>query len=198
MKKYGLIILAAGGSTRLGSPKQLLNYKNKNLLNHIVSIALKVEDALAAVVIGSQKERMLAALSPYDIRIIENDDWAEGMSSSIKKGLQIMVTINPEMEGCIITVCDQPFITLSLLAALITIHQQTSKGIIAASYAGTSGTPVLFHKKYFSELMELQNEEGAKKIVLKYINDLATIPFNGGEVDIDTKDDYKKLINADR
>ena len=198
MKKYGLVILAAGGSSRLGSPKQLLPYRKDNLLNRIVSTALAVENVIAVVVIGAEKEAIKHTIAEAKILIVVNDNWASGMASSIKMGLTAVTKIDPAIQGCIFTVCDQPYITVSLLAELLTKHRNTNKAIIAAEYAGTYGTPVLIDKRYFDELMNLQKEEGAKKLLHKYMNDLATITFNGGEFDIDTKEDYKKLIDADR
>ena len=198
MENYGLIILAAGGSLRLGTPKQLLQYKSQSLLKKIVRIAVEVEPNNSLVVIGAQKESMQKELAQTGIAIAVNNNWQQGMSSSIKIGLTQLLKSNAALGGCIFSVCDQPFITAGLLQNLIKKHQQSSKGIIAAAYAGIFGTPVLLDKKYFEDLMHLQNDEGAKKILHKYNHDLATIPFEGGEVDIDTKEDYKKLIDVDR
>ena len=198
MENYGLIILAAGGSSRLGRPKQLLQYKSQSLLKKIVGIAVQVEPNNSLVVIGAEKESMQKELVQTGIAIAVNINWQQGMSTSIKIGLSQLLISNPALNGCIFSVCDQPFITAGLLQNLQKKHQQSSKGIIAAAYAGTAGTPVLLDKKYFDELMHLENDEGAKKILHKYNHDLATIPFEGGEVDIDTKEDYKKLLDVDR
>lgn len=198
MENYGLIILAAGGSSRLGSPKQLLQYKRQSLLKKIVGIAVQVAPNNSLVVIGAEKESMQKELLQTGIAIAVNINWQQGMSTSIKIGLTQLLKSNAALDGCIFSVCDQPFITAGLLQNLIKKHQESSKGIIAAAYASTAGTPVLLDKKYFAELMHLQNDEGAKKILHKYNHDLATISFEGGEVDIDTKEDYKKLLDVDR
>ena len=196
MEKYGLVILAAGGSSRLGSPKQLLNYNHQSLLKHIAHIALKLFNVVPVVVIGADKELMIKELSNIKIEIVNNDDWVNGMSSSIKIGLAKIIEINPLIEACIFVVCDQPFISLQILQSLIVQYEQSKKGIVACEYEGIIGTPVLLNKKYFSTLNLLRLEEGAKKIVKENPNDLAIIKFINGEIDIDTKDDYKKLIDA--
>jgi molybdenum cofactor cytidylyltransferase len=92
-------------------------------------------------------------------------------------------------------VCDQPFASASLLNDLIAAHEETLKGIIASGYNNTLGTPVLFNKKYFDDLLKLQGAEGAKKIIMKYADDVATVPFPMGAVDIDTIEDYDSLLH---
>lgn len=198
MKKYGLVILAAGGSVRLGSPKQLLQYQQQSLLKNIVDTSLKISNAHVVVVVGAQKDIMLKELNNHVVNIVVNENWLKGMSTSIKIGLAESIALNPLIEACIFVVCDQPFISLQLLQTLISTYEHTEKGIIACVYKGVTGTPVLFNKKYFNDFKLLENEEGAKKLLAINNNDLEIIPFIHGEIDIDTKEDYKKLIDAFR
>lgn len=198
MKKYGLVILAAGGSSRLGSPKQLLNFNHQSLLKNIVSIAGRLSEVIGVVVIGAQHQKMLGELNNSNLSIVINTDWALGMASSIKIGLLNIIAINPLLEACIFVVCDQPYINLPLLQSLINTYEESQKGIVACVYGQTTGTPVLLNKKYFDKLMLLQKEEGAKKLIKEYSNDLTEIPFLNGEIDIDTNEDYKKLLDAFR
>lgn len=198
MKKYGLVILAAGGSVRLGSPKQLLQYQQQSFIKNIVDTSLKIANALVVVVVGAQKDSMLQELNNYTVNIVINEDWSKGMSTSIKIGLAESIALNPLMEACIFVVCDQPFINLQLLQTLITTYEHSEKGIIACVYDDVTGTPVLFNKKYFADFKLLENEEGAKKLLIVNNKDLEIIPFIHGEIDIDTKEDYKKLIDAFR
>ena len=198
MKKYGLVILAAGGSVRLGSPKQLLQYQQQSLLKNIVDTSLKISNAHVVVVVGAQKDIMLKELNNHVVNIVVNENWLKGMSTSIKIGLAESIALNPLIEACIFVVCDQPFISLQLLQTLISTYEHTEKGIIACVYKGVTGTPVLFNKKYFNDFKLLENEEGAKKLLAINNTDLEIIPFIHGEIDIDTKEDYKKLIDAFR
>ena len=198
MEKYGLVILAAGGSARMGSPKQLLKYKEQSLLNNIAHIAVELKNVIPLVVVGAKSELMIQDLSGIEIDIFVNKDWADGMSTSIKTGLAKIIDINPLIEACIFVVCDQPFVSLQLLQSLINKYEQAQKGIIACEYDGIIGTPVLLTKEYFTQLNLLTQEEGAKKIVKQNPNNLAIIKFINGEIDIDTKEDYKKLIDAFR
>ena len=192
--KTGIIILAAGNSSRLGQPKQLLTFKDTTLLKNTIEAASLLPNAIVVVVIGSRHELMIKELDSSKIKISFNENWEFGMSSSIVKGMNDLLLINPDIEKCIISVCDQPFISHSVFENLIEEYNKEGKGIVASSYAETVGTPVLFDKKYFKDLLELKGQEGAKKILAKFQNDLNTVSFERGNIDIDTPEDYDKLI----
>ncbi|MDR7370135.1 nucleotidyltransferase family protein [Flavobacterium aquidurense] len=192
----GIIILAAGNSSRLGHPKQLLVYKNSTLLEHILEEASGVKDAIVIIVTGSNHELIEKEISYSEVKTVFNSDWELGMSSSINAGLTKLLYLFPEIEKCIFTVCDQPFVTTAIFENLITKYQKTGKGILASSYAETLGTPVLFDKKYFKALLELKGQEGAKKIIHRFLEDTTSVPFEKGNIDIDTEDDYNKLLSG--
>lgn len=193
--KTGIIILAAGNSSRLGRPKQLLEYKESTLLKNTISEALKIKNALILVVTGANHDTIQKEFNFPEIKICLNADWQNGMSSSIVKGLSDLLNINPDCEQCIFAVCDQPFVTNLIFENLIIEQDKTKKGIIASAYSETLGTPVLFDKKYFKELLNLTGQEGAKKLIKKHSEYTASISFEKGNVDIDTEDDYSKLIS---
>ena len=192
--KTGIIILAAGNSSRLGQPKQLLTFKDTTLLKNTIEAASLLPNAIVVVVVGSRHELMIKELDSSKIKISFNENWESGMSSSIVKGMNDLLLINPDIEKCIISVCDQPFISHSVFENLIEEYNKEGKGIVASSYAETVGTPVLFDKKYFKDLLELKGQEGAKKILAKFQNDLNTVSFERGNIDIDTPEDYDKLM----
>ena len=195
MKNVGIIILAAGNSSRLGQPKQLLAYKETTLLKNTVKEASLVPHAVVIVVTGSNHELIEKELDSSAIKISFNPDWETGMSSSIVKGLKDLLRLQPDIQKCIFTVCDQPFVTGALFTNLVEEYQKSGKGITASEYTAKLGTPVLFDKKYFAELLELKGQDGAKKIITKYLDDTAKVPFEKGSIDIDTEDDYNKLIS---
>lgn len=190
----GIIILAAGNSSRLGYPKQLLFYKDETLLQHIMTEASILPDVVVIVVTGANHELIEKDID-FKVEIAFNSDWELGMSSSISTGLKKLLESYPEMEKCIFTVCDQPFVSHSIFENLIDKYHKTGKGIVASFYAETLGTPVLFNKKYFNELLNLKGQEGAKKIINRFLDDTASIPFEKGNIDIDTEVDYNKLIS---
>jgi molybdenum cofactor cytidylyltransferase len=196
MKIGGIIILAAGNSSRLGEAKQLLTFRNKTLLKHVVDEALAVPGTLTIVVTGSEKERLAMELEGSDAVTCYNAEWAQGMSASIRVGLNKLKEMEPEVACCIIAVCDQPYITSGVFKGLLEKLQETSCGIIASSYADTAGTPVLFGSPYFDDLLSLKGHEGAKKLLNIYAQQVLLCPFPNGEVDVDTRQDYQNLLSG--
>lgn len=188
-----IVILAAGKSSRLGQPKQLLPFKGKNLLTHVVQVARQVSENVF-VVIGSDKKRMEAEIKNETVDIVFNETWEEGMASSIRCGLTAVTAKVQDLNSVIFMVCDQPFVTTGLLQNLIREKEKSGKNIVASAYAEIAGTPVLFDKSVLPELMELQGDIGARKIIVKNKDRVATIDFPLGKVDMDTAEDYKKLL----
>ncbi|MBE8726176.1 nucleotidyltransferase family protein [Flavobacterium hungaricum] len=191
----GIVILAAGNSSRLGQPKQLLKFREKSLLENSILEASKTANSIVVAVLGSHHELIENEIPDAEITKILNSEWESGMASSIVKGLSKLLELDPDCEQCIFAVCDQPFITTSIFERLIAEFQKTNSGIIASAYSDILGTPVLFHRKYFTELLGLKGKEGAKKLLKKYSDDLVSVPFEKGSIDIDTEEDYNKLIS---
>jgi molybdenum cofactor cytidylyltransferase len=194
INKYGIIILAAGSSSRMGRPKQLLRYNNQSLLQHIVNIALEAAIGPVMVVLGAEAELLKKELDESKIITVINKDWQEGMGSSIRFGLQQLTERFPATEGVIFTVCDQPFITSSLLCDLIANYQQTKNLVIASVYEDTKGTPAFFHRDIFPELSALNGDKGAKQILNNNKDHLGLVSFPMGSLDIDTETDYVQLL----
>ncbi|HEY0246525.1 MAG TPA: nucleotidyltransferase family protein [Mucilaginibacter sp.] len=191
----GVIILAAGSSSRLGEPKQNLVFQGQTLLQKAIQNALDSICDCVMVVLGGNAEVIQPTLADQTIPIIYNPDWQEGMASSIRYGLTELQKILPNATAAILMLCDQPFADAAILNQLIQNKIITNKNIVASSYNGTVGPPALFDVSYFPELLQLTGNEGAKKLLLKYAEDVTTIPFLLGAIDIDTAGDYKNLEN---
>ena len=189
----GVIILAAGESSRLGSPKQLLVYSGATLLQHAIEAAQSSDAGIVIVVLGANADLITDELKPATANIVVNAAWKEGMASTIRYGLQTLVKLNPQAEAVIVMVADQPFVTADLLNNLMEVNRKEQRSIVAGKYGDTFGTPVLFGKRFFPELLELTGDVGAKSLVRKYMNDAAFVPFPKGDIDIDTMEDYKNL-----
>ena len=185
--------MAAGNSSRLGTPKQLLAFEGKSLLKRITDEALAVSDHPVTVVLGAYHETIAKELSGSKAMIVVNPKWKSGMSGSIQSGLNSLLTAHPDLDRCIITVCDQPFVDATVLMGLGILADNTGKGIVATGFADTWGVPVLFTKPYFEELLLIEGKEGAKKIIKKHLEDVAVFPFEAARFDIDTKADYYGL-----
>jgi molybdenum cofactor cytidylyltransferase len=190
----GVIILAAGSSSRLGEPKQNLVYKGKTLLQHALDAALASSCEPVILVTGAVEPGKLKYLQSTGIHITQNLQWQEGVASSIRVGLTELLTIEKDIESAIFMLCDQPFVDAPLLHKLIEKKVESGKGIISCNYKETLGVPVLFDRKYFKELQFMEGVVGAKKIIFKYKEDVFAVDFPKGAVDIDTVEDYILLM----
>ncbi len=190
MPETAVMILAAGASKRLGRPKQQLLFENQTLLDRIIHTAISLQTGPVLVVHGDD------IILPQAIAIVPvlNSQWQEGMATSIHAGINAMEAKFPLIETVIITVCDQPFITVELFREMIALQQQTGKPIIASVYGETIGTPVLFHKSVFKELLILSGDKGARQLLKKESDRVGLVNFPLGKIDIDKEEDYEGLI----
>lgn len=189
-----LIILAAGDSSRMCLPKQLLPYRRKSMLQHTVDEAVASKADSVYTVLGANAARITTKLRSLRIQIVMNPDWKKGMSSSVRTGI---AALPGEVDGAIISLCDQPMIRSTVFDELIAAFNASQKSIVACEYGETRGVPALFAKSLFPDLMSLQGHQGAKTIILRDASVVTTIPFEGGQVDIDTPEDYRKLIERE-
>ena len=192
-KSIGIIILAAGASTRLGQPKQLLIYKGNSLIFNTVEIAVNSGCSPIIVVLGAYADLILPEISNFPVKIVENSNWQEGMNTSIRAGINLLQTTQEIIEAVIIMVCDQPFLSTNLIQKMIDIYYLKSNPIVASEYAGTLGVPALFSSSLFPEMLNLKTDKGAKQIINKYASQVITVDFPIGEIDIDTFTDYESL-----
>jgi molybdenum cofactor cytidylyltransferase len=185
-----VLILAAGASVRLGRPKQSLLYQGQTLVQKIVSTALALQSGPVLLVLKEGDSMDVQE----DVIKIYNPDAALGMATSIHSGIKYLETQHADIETVIITVCDQPFITSSLLQEMITHYRETKLRIVACKYDDIVGTPVLFHKTMFKALYGLNGDKGAKQLINQHIQQVGLINFPLGNIDVDTEEDYERLI----
>jgi len=188
----GLVLLAAGESKRMGSPKQLLKIGSNSLIYHMTKKALRSSCFPVVIVLGASKSLVISEIENLPVFVTENPDWESGMSSSIKIGIREMLRVYPPVKAGIIMVIDQPHITTPLINELVDAHKtNATKSIIASTYEGACGTPVLFDKKWFVQLLKLKGDKGAKALITNCPpSELSTINFVKGEVELDTLEDY--------
>ena len=188
-----IVILAAGTSSRLGSPKQLLEYNGKTLLQHAIDTALATGCPKVMVVLGARADMLKLELANEPIEVLVNKNWQEGMTSSIRYALQNITIAGFQPESIIFMVCDQPFVTSSLLMSLVEKGVETGLPIIASGYDDKAGTPAMFHKSMFPQLMDLKGDKGARALLAAQPEKVAIVPFPKGVTDIDTVADYELL-----
>ncbi|WP_026954055.1 nucleotidyltransferase family protein [Algoriphagus vanfongensis] len=191
--KTGVIILAAGSSSRLGEAKQLLEIQGEKLIDRSIKAAQKIAANRTVVVLGANAELIQKSIKSEVSSIVINSEWKDGMGSSIVAGLRFLIE-KEFIDQVILMLCDQPFVDEELLIRLIQKQSQTLQGIIASSYSGTLGVPALFGKKYFEELLALHGHEGAKNLIRKHSEDVAFIDFPLGKIDLDTPHDVEEFL----
>ena len=190
MSKIGVLILAAGASTRLGQPKQLLRLGEKTLLAQICETALSIENQRVVVVLGANCEAIKPSIEHLPVKVVFNEKWAEGMGSSIACG---MAHLPKKTEAVLLLLCDQPFVTPIFLEKLVEKWSTSDCSIVASQYGDSFGPPTIFHQKLFGELAALSGQQGAKKLMEKHRAELLLVDFPEGEMDIDTPEDLTHL-----
>ena len=191
-----IIILAAGQSSRLGRPKQLLEFDGETLLSKTVNAALGIQDIPVVVVVGAHADRLTALSDDPRLTVVHNPDWPEGMASSVRCGLTATTNRFPKTDGVVITVCDQPKLDTHTLNSLIALQRRSGLPAVAASYAGRLGTPAIFHASLFPELMKLAGDRGARQLLKELGSAVAVLAFEEGALDIDTEEDYHRWVSG--
>jgi molybdenum cofactor cytidylyltransferase len=186
-----VIVLAAGGSKRLGRPKQLIPFAGRSLLRRAAETALACGAGPVFVVLGAAREA--CALELQDLRdrlaLVDNPDWSRGMSSSIRAG----VAAAGGADALICMTCDQPHVDAALLKEIVSMYRTRGVAAVATEYAGTIGVPVLFDRRAFSALAALEGDRGARSVLDAFFPDVATIPFPAAAFDVDAPSAVNEL-----
>jgi molybdenum cofactor cytidylyltransferase len=167
------VVLAAGASTRLGEPKQIIVIGGETLLERAVRIARDAGCTPVVVVLGANAGQIREQCDLSDAVVVTNDAWEEGMASSIRVG----VASARDADGVVLMTCDQPAVTAAHLRAVMGLGKVT-----ASAYAGRRGVPAYFPANSFPPLMQLRGDAGAREL----LPDAATVELAGGELDVDT------------
>jgi molybdenum cofactor cytidylyltransferase len=189
------VILAAGASTRMGTPKQLLEWRGRSLLRSITETAIAADCDPIIVVLGASSDRIQTEIIDLPVQIVNNPQWQTGMGSSIRMGIQALLDLNPAVEAAILLLCDQPFVSSQTVWQLRSVYDDTHQLIVAARYQDTIGVPALFDRQLFPELLALDRLAGAKIVIKNHLNAVATIDFPQGSIDLDTPQDYRRILS---
>ena len=186
--KLGAILLAAGGSSRLGRSKQLLKFEGESLIRRA---ARSLADSVyypVVIVLGAEYDRTLAEIDGIAVHHTLNENWQEGMSSSIRAGLERSLGIEPNLDGVLIALCDQPRISSEMFNRFAARFSKTNADIVAAAYDGIVGVPALFSREIFDELRSLRADKGARQII-RDSNRVVEVELPEAAMDIDTPAD---------
>lgn len=176
----------------MGSPKQLLEFEGKTLIRRAAEALIDAGCEPVVVVLGAEVERSRDELTGIDLIVVENTDWATGMSSSIRVGLQNLIEINAQLDAVLVTLCDQPHITAEKLKPFLNSFRTDRSPVIAAKYGDVIGVPALFSTSMFDRLMHLAGDKGARELI-RSSPDAVPIPLPEAAIDIDSLKDLESL-----
>lgn len=194
--RIGAIVLAAGASTRLGEPKQLIRIDGVPLIVRSATAALDSPLWPIVVVVGSSAVEVRAELARLPVLIAENSAWIEGMASSLRAGITTLQSFSRSLDGALIALCDQPAFTSGTIARLLESAPASLDGhIVAAHYQGRLGAPALFSRTYFTTLSNLSGEEGARSVIAaaRLTNHVIPVDLPEMAVDLDTPADIARF-----
>lgn len=187
------IILAAGGAKRFGGLKQMLEYKGMSLLRRSVIAANALVDGRVKVVLGARARKIQREIDKHDVAVLHNNDWESGMASSIQLGIE---SLPDNCSGILLMLCDQALVDIDQLQQINDRWLNDKSRIVASAFAGTIGSPVIIPRQYFPEIMKLKGDRGAKSIIERYPDEVDALDIPEAEFDIDTEEDYTKLISS--
>ncbi|MEE8585565.1 MAG: nucleotidyltransferase family protein [Acidobacteriota bacterium] len=186
-----VIVLAAGASRRMGRPKQLLRLEGTTLLHHAVRSALESGCRPVVVVLGCRAGEIAPQMEGFAVTVAVNQAWQEGMSTSIRAGLEALQKGSAPPPAVIIMTCDQPAVDGQLLDLLAGRHRRSGSPIVACRYKGTLGVPALFAAPLYPQLLALQGDEGARPILRRNVRQIEVVEFPDGKYDIDRPADLE-------
>lgn len=187
------LLLAAGGARRFGSQKLIAPLGGIPLVRHAANALGKVVDEVI-VVVGSEVEAVTRALDGVDARIVENPDWARGLSTSLRLGLAFVPT---RADAVLVALGDEPSVEPSVSRAVIAAWRETRRPIAVARYEGATGHPALFDRSVFAELETLEGDVGAKRVINQSVERVAYVDVAAeAPLDVDEPEDLQRLNGA--
>ncbi|MFN8259144.1 MAG: nucleotidyltransferase family protein [Bacteroidales bacterium] len=194
MPEIPIVLLAAGGSSRMGKHKQLLPWGAVTLIEHQIKVLMQTREPVF-VVLGCGYDEISPVLEHLKVRTVINQDWEKGMGSSVAAGVREVLSILTGVEGMLMALLDQPLIPVGHYSKLISLFQPGKSLIIdSLSESGWEGVPAIFDKTYFDELLKLQGETGARQIIQKNRQKVVSVKSNEILEDIDTPEKYQLLL----
>jgi molybdenum cofactor cytidylyltransferase len=194
--KIGVVLLAAGGSTRLGIPKQLVNYEGTTLIEHAVRVFRSGSKGPLAVVLGchaSLLKNLVYSLKLPDVHPVVHSGWEDGMGSSLAFGISQLLGMKRRLSGFLIGLCDQPFLNPTIVRKITTLHKLHDGTIIASRYKGAIGPPVCFPEVFGPRLAACSGDRGARDILYEHHDSLIFLDHPDLALDIDYPEDLENL-----
>ncbi|NJO81420.1 MAG: molybdenum cofactor cytidylyltransferase [Blastochloris sp.] len=190
------MVLAAGTATRMGQPKQLLDWDGQPLVRVVVRNALASSLDQVLVVVGYAREAVADALHDLPVQVVNNPHYTDGQSTSVKAGI---ASLPAKVAAVLVVLGDQPFVTATVIDTIITAWRTSQAPIVAPVYQGQRGHPVLFDRSLFPELLAIDGDQGARSLIQQHHSVLQLLPFDDPRplIDIDTWQDYQRISGLD-
>ena len=193
MKNIAVLVLAAGKSSRMNGIKQLEKINNQTLLDITLEKAKQLSKQHVFCVLGANSDKIKSELKSKDVIFLENKNFENGLSSSIVCGINHFKKEQLNFDGVFILLADQPAIEVSYLESLIYLFDKNTTKIIASNYGKQLGVPAIFSRKYFSELLLIKGDKGAKDFIIARNDEVISAKKLTNLIDIDTQDDLQKF-----
>lgn len=193
-KRVAVVVLAAGDSTRLEKPKQLLEYRGKPLIRLATETAMGSVCRPVCIVLGAGARRFMWPIAALKTTIVINGDWEDGISSSIRAGLFAALRKAEDLDAVLYMTVDQPLVTPKILDGLVEAYIDSGAPVVACSYDDTLGVPALFDRSLFDSLKGLEGDSGAKQIILQHREEALAVECPEAGADVDTEEDLLRLL----
>ena len=188
-----ILLLAAGPSRRMGSPKQSLPFMGTTLLRHLTREALASDANGVTVVTGAWADLARQELSELPARVVHNENWEEGMASSLRRGVR---GLRPETEAFLLMLCDQPLVNRFALNRLIEAYRSGTHTIVASVYSGITGVPAIYHRSLLPHFLSLTGDQGARYFLRTTSVPVLAMPLPEAAVDLDTPEEYSSFLQS--
>ena len=191
------VLLAAGGSSRMGRAKQSLRYRGRTLLRHSVDAASDGGCDPVVVVLGCGADDLRTELAGLPVTIAVNERWNEGIGGSVRRGVETVISSSQPVDGVLLMLCDQPQVTADVVRRVRESYDGRAGRCVACEYAGTVGPPAIFDRSWFGHLLRLEGDRGAKPVLVEAGDLLVRVPWPEGAVEINRPEDYDTLLDLD-
>jgi molybdenum cofactor cytidylyltransferase len=189
----GLVLLAAGGSRRMGRPKQLLPVKGKTLVRLVAEQVVRAAVSPVVVVLGAEEKKIEPSLAGLPVRLTVNPNWSEGIGSSLRVGVESALEFAPGLQALIVALADQPGLPEGHLDALIARYRHGGCTLVASQTGPARVPPVLFGAEWFPKLRALSGDSGAREILREKNPAFAFVTLESN-TDLDTHEDYERYL----
>ncbi|MFC2186135.1 NTP transferase domain-containing protein [Fulvivirgaceae bacterium LMO-SS25] len=190
-----IAILAAGESKRMGSPKAFLQIEGETLLDRTIATAKSTNAQNIFLITGAYHNEMLQVANMAGIKVLFNEDWQEGMSSSLRRAIEAVGDLS-NLKGLLVLLIDQPYVDRELLKLLISKFEENPEKPVTSFYKNVNGVPAIFPRVLWNDLLEISGDKGARQLLQKR-EDVISIPFPKGAIDLDFPEDFEQIKRAD-